>query len=48
MHSPQGLAGNRDEQPVLGTAGHLRKRMLGVGQVLEHLDRAGNVELVIG
>ena len=43
-----GSRGHRHEQVALGAARHLGERVLGVGHVLEHLDRAGQVELVGG
>ena len=46
-HSPQRLAGDRHEQVALGAARHLGERVLGVGDVLEHLDRAHQIELVL-
>ena len=46
--APQRLARHRDEQPALGHARHLRDRVRGVGDVLEHLDRGRDVELVVG
>ena len=33
---------------ALGAARHLRERMLGIGDVLEHLDRTRHIELVLG
>jgi hypothetical protein len=45
--APQRLARDRDEQPAPRHAGHLLDRVHGVGHVLEHLDRAGHVELAV-
>ncbi len=41
---PQRLAGDRDQQVPRGHARHLGQRPLRVGDVLEHLDRGGQVE----
>src|SRR5207302_8749612 len=45
--TPEGLARNRDEQVAPGAACHLRERALGLGNVLPHLDRAREIELVV-
>ena len=45
---PQRLARHRHEQvPAARHARHLGHRVLGVGHVLEHLDRGGEVELAL-
>ena len=46
--APQRLARDAHEQVALGHARHLRHGVLGIGHVLEHLDRRGEVELVVG
>ena len=46
--APQRLARDADQQVPGGDAGHLGDRVLGVGHVLEHLDRRRDVELAVG
>ena len=46
--APERLARHRHEQPAARHARHLGQRGLGLGHVLEHLDRGGQVELVVG
>jgi hypothetical protein len=46
--APQRLARHGDEQVLGGHAGHLGDRVRRVGHVLEHLDRRGELELVVG
>src|SRR4051812_46396799 len=46
-HAPDRLARHGHEQPALGDARHLVQRLLGLGHVLEHLDRRCHVELVV-
>ena len=50
MFSPRhsGSRGTRDQQPLRRAARHLGDRVLGVRDVLEHLDRRGDLELVVG
>src|ERR671937_675776 len=48
MRAPQRLARDRDQQPALRDARHLGDGVLGIGDVLEHLDRRGGVELAVG
>src|SRR5688500_2477260 len=45
--APQRLARHRDEQPARRDARHLGDRVLGIGDVLEDLDRRGHVERVV-
>src|SRR4051812_42072813 len=47
-NAPDRLARPRPEQPARGDAGHLRERLLGLGNVLQHLDGRRHVELVVG
>src|SRR3954467_9420013 len=46
-HPPDRLPRHRHEQPALGHARHLGEGLLGLRDVLEHLDRGGHVELAV-
>src|SRR3954453_21109891 len=46
-HPPDRLARHRHEQAALGHARHLGEGLLGLRDVLEHLDRRGHVALAV-